>query len=230
MQKKYKLIACDLDGTLLNDNLQISENNKLAISELAKKGVYFVPSTGRTISEFKEIVNHKDIRYIIHSTGAVVLDKKTNTRIMNCLSKEMTKEIMDVLCTYKPFYVVHCQGKLYGDMADKNPDDYSIGYAVKYLLTNIAINKKNFESEIYKMENIESLCVFFKSQSDADDCKNTFANMADRHCNCVECCTFVFNYDSTGFFNKIFNVFIIGIPFNSVFVGRAFFIFIYGDV
>ena len=46
----YKVIACDLDGTLLNDDILVSDENLLAIRKLASDGVYFVPTTGRTLS------------------------------------------------------------------------------------------------------------------------------------------------------------------------------------
>lgn len=42
-----KLIAIDLDGTLLNNNMEISEENKKAILEAKSKGVKVVICTGR---------------------------------------------------------------------------------------------------------------------------------------------------------------------------------------
>ena len=44
---KYKLIATDMDGTLLNDEHLISEGNIEAIKEIQKKGVKFVLASGR---------------------------------------------------------------------------------------------------------------------------------------------------------------------------------------
>ena len=48
---KYKIVASDLDGTLLNNDSLLSEENKNAIAELDKKGIFFAPSTGRTFAE-----------------------------------------------------------------------------------------------------------------------------------------------------------------------------------
>lgn len=44
-----KLIAIDMDGTLLNDEQLISDENRKAIREAEDKGVYVVISTGRTL-------------------------------------------------------------------------------------------------------------------------------------------------------------------------------------
>jgi Cof subfamily protein (haloacid dehalogenase superfamily) len=43
----YKLLAIDLDGTLLNEKAQISEGNRLAISQAMEKGIQVVVCTGR---------------------------------------------------------------------------------------------------------------------------------------------------------------------------------------
>ncbi len=44
---KYKLIASDMDGTLLNDDLNISARNLAAIAKFRERGGIFVLSTGR---------------------------------------------------------------------------------------------------------------------------------------------------------------------------------------
>ena len=45
----YKLIAIDMDGTLLTSDKKISERTKKAIKEARKKGVYVVLASWRTI-------------------------------------------------------------------------------------------------------------------------------------------------------------------------------------
>ena len=46
--RKMKLIASDLDGTLLNENGEISEENLQAIKRIEEKGIKFVVATGRS--------------------------------------------------------------------------------------------------------------------------------------------------------------------------------------
>ncbi|MEB3100490.1 Cof-type HAD-IIB family hydrolase [Ferviditalea candida] len=43
----YKLVALDMDGTLLNNRQQISDGNRQAIRDLTKQGIPVVLSTGR---------------------------------------------------------------------------------------------------------------------------------------------------------------------------------------
>ena len=62
---KYKLLACDLDGPLLDDNSNVSAENLNAIDEMVKLGVEFAICTGRTYDEIpKALLDNKSIRYI----------------------------------------------------------------------------------------------------------------------------------------------------------------------
>ena len=63
--KKYKVVVSDLDGTLLNEKKEISEENLLAIREMTERGVHFVASSGRCFSELpNEILAIPEIKYI----------------------------------------------------------------------------------------------------------------------------------------------------------------------
>ena len=42
-----KLIALDLDGTLLNTSKQLTKRNEEALRRAAREGVQIVPATGR---------------------------------------------------------------------------------------------------------------------------------------------------------------------------------------
>lgn len=56
-----KLIAIDMDGTLLNDEQLISDENRKAIREAEDKGVYVVISTGRTLMTCRELADRKSV-------------------------------------------------------------------------------------------------------------------------------------------------------------------------
>ena len=72
----YKLISVDLDGTLLEGVMTVSEENIAAAEELARKGALIVPNTGRAFVELPEIIKTLPIfRYYIYSDGAVIYDK-----------------------------------------------------------------------------------------------------------------------------------------------------------
>ena len=73
----YKLIAVDLDGTLLNQYGEVTENSKRVIKNVTRKGMQVVIASGRSIDSIKNI--SKEIgasKYIIAGNGAVVYDIK----------------------------------------------------------------------------------------------------------------------------------------------------------
>ncbi len=71
----YKLIAFDLDGTLLDDDKNIPEENLRALEAAAGQGILVVPATGRIVEGIPESVRRLPfIRYYISINGAYVYD------------------------------------------------------------------------------------------------------------------------------------------------------------
>ena len=53
-----KLIALDMDGTLLNSKSELSEGNKKALEKAMQAGILVVPATGRVYSTLPEAVKN----------------------------------------------------------------------------------------------------------------------------------------------------------------------------
>ena len=77
----YKLIACDLDETLLGDDSKVPVININAIKKALEIGVKFVPATGRgfksitpTLEEL-DLLDKKD-EYIISFNGGAIVENK----------------------------------------------------------------------------------------------------------------------------------------------------------
>lgn len=103
---KYKIIVCDLDGTLLDNNADMSKENYDAIMELSKLGILFVPNTGRSFNEAPSCVReHPAVKYFISSNGAVVQDIKNGIISQTLIPGESVKKInamarkCQLLCT-----------------------------------------------------------------------------------------------------------------------------------
>ncbi len=79
---KIKLIACDMDGTLLNSKSQISQKTLQSLNKASNNGIEIVICTGRTSKEItqytKQIPNAK---YAICTNGAFIINLKSNKRI-----------------------------------------------------------------------------------------------------------------------------------------------------
>ena len=72
-----RLIAFDLDGTLLDDEKNVPPENLRALETAAARGVVLVPATGRIVRGIPEAVKAlPGLRYFIVSNGAGVYDAK----------------------------------------------------------------------------------------------------------------------------------------------------------
>nr|WP_263327544.1 Cof-type HAD-IIB family hydrolase [Neobacillus sp. Marseille-Q6967] len=72
---KIKLIALDMDGTLLNDQHEVSEANRQAIKEAQEKGVYVVLSTGRSLRTCKEHAESLELTsFLVTVNGSEIWD------------------------------------------------------------------------------------------------------------------------------------------------------------
>lgn len=99
----YKIVMVDLDGTLLDDNKNVSKKNIEMINKVYKdKGVIFVIATGKNISDISYItdaIGEPINQYIIASNGAVIKDNVKNNYIVK---KYLTdEEVINVIDTYK---------------------------------------------------------------------------------------------------------------------------------
>ena len=61
-----KLIALDLDGTLLDSQKHLSTGNRKALEACCERGIQIVPTTGRTVDGIPDMIKEiPGIRYAI---------------------------------------------------------------------------------------------------------------------------------------------------------------------
>lgn len=101
-----KLICIDMDGTLLDNDHNVSEENKKTLKEAVNKGIKIALTTGRLFTSAKFYSDLIGIDApIISSNGAYIKDKNSNEVIYeNPLSLEESLEIYNILKKY-PFRI-----------------------------------------------------------------------------------------------------------------------------
>ena len=94
----YRLIAVDLDGTLLNSYGEVTDYSKKIIKKLIENGIKFIIASGRPIDSIKTIA--KEIgsdEYFIAGNGAIIYDiKKDKVIYEKYLSKSKVLEIIKI--------------------------------------------------------------------------------------------------------------------------------------
>ena len=106
MNNDIRIIALDLDGTLLDSQKRLSERNRAALERVAKKGILVVPTTGRFFGMMPPAVRDLPfVRYAITINGAQVYDRETDTALVRDeIPLEMALGIMEVLDRHDVVY------------------------------------------------------------------------------------------------------------------------------
>lgn len=137
----YKLVAIDLDGTMLNHDGEISERTKEIVEKCLKKDVEIVLASGRPIDSIKTIAKELGIKgYFIAGNGALVYDIQKDEMIYeNYIKKEKVLEIIKI--------------------CEENSIAYNVYTDKVILTTNLKFNvlyyyKENLKKEENKQTNI----------------------------------------------------------------------------
>lgn len=82
-----KLIATDMDGTLLTDKHEVSENNIKKIKEAQQKGVKFILASGRPLYGMTKFIKPLDLDkyqgYLIAFNGGIIYDCQNKSVIFS---------------------------------------------------------------------------------------------------------------------------------------------------
>lgn len=96
-----KLIASDMDGTLLNEKLAVSSENALAIKRAQKAGIHFLVATGRTYETGYPLLEERGIHSaFIALNGAQIYDENGNVQSVRELSRQTLSQALDILQKY----------------------------------------------------------------------------------------------------------------------------------
>lgn len=138
----YKLIAIDLDGTLLNSYGEISKENRQAIKYALDKGVEVVLASGRDPQTIKKISLDLGItHYLIAGNGAIIYDIKQEKNIYENFINQKKALKMIKMCKENSIFF-----SLY---TDKGIITESLNFNVK------VFNSENNYKPLEKQTNIE---------------------------------------------------------------------------
>lgn len=153
MNKEIKLVALDLDGTLLDSDKKISEYTKKTLEQAIAQGCEVVVASGRPITAIpKELLEFPGVRYVITANGARLLDLKTkNSLYENLLSVEIAAKALDVLMQYQDLYEIIVDGVGYVH-ADRLLciDEYYQDVAMRAYMLETRIPVADVKEELYR--------------------------------------------------------------------------------
>lgn len=96
-----RLVACDLDGTLLNDEKNISERNIKAIHLLEEHNVDFLICSGREINSVSQLKEKYNLKFeAILLNGALYIDKEEKPVIAKTIEDDAVRQIIRIFDEY----------------------------------------------------------------------------------------------------------------------------------
>ena len=115
----YKLIAVDIDDTLLNRNKEITPKTKEALIKAQEKGVKVVVASGRLPYGVKPYAQMLKVLendgYYMGFNGGAILNSKGEIIEKTYLESKYIKPVYQVLKPYNVTTMVHKGDVIYGD-------------------------------------------------------------------------------------------------------------------
>jgi Cof subfamily protein (haloacid dehalogenase superfamily) len=114
---KYKMLVVDMDDTLLNDNHEISIENKTMLLKAQELGVLVVLASGRPTSAMiayaKELQCDVNNSFMISFNGSTITDLKEDKVLFeHALSKEQIHSLYDFSQQNKTHIITYLDGKI----------------------------------------------------------------------------------------------------------------------
>ena len=136
----YKLVAVDLDGTMLNRYGIVTEDTKEKIKETIEKGTDVIIASGRPIDSIKTIAEEIGSKnYFIAGNGSLIYDiKKDEVIYEKFLDKQKILEIIDICENNSISYNIYTEETI---LAKKL--EYNVLYYYKENLKKEEKNKTN---------------------------------------------------------------------------------------
>ena len=162
----YKLVAIDLDGTMLNSYGVVTEHTKNVIKKVEEQGVEVVIASGRPIDSIKTIAREIESKnYFIAGNGAIVYDiKKDEIIYEKTMPKEKVLEIIKICEENSISYNVYTEQEI-------------LATALKYnVLYYHKENLKKEESKKTKINIVNDMYEYIKNKKDARFLKITICD------------------------------------------------------
>ncbi len=127
----------DLDGTLLNSNIKVSEENIKALKKIIKNKHNLILASGRMYSSMMHIIDNyipfvENYAHIVSYNGAYVVDNQNQILIEEGVNAEIAKEIIKYFRKKDLHRQIYVKDELIVEEDNQEIKDYAKHASVKY--------------------------------------------------------------------------------------------------
>ncbi len=178
-----RLIALDLDGTLLDSRKCLPDRNRKALEACIARGIYVVPCTGRIAVGIPEAVRKiPGIRYGITVNGGVLVDMQENKVLDEKLLSPITAvEIYEMINEYHVMCDAYIQGEGFSERyCFEHMDEYAIPDVVQELVRKTRVPVDNVKEYIRERNSmVDKLNLFFDDQKERAQVRRLLEDRGD---------------------------------------------------
>lgn len=111
-----KLVVCDLDGTLFNSNMTVSDTNTQAVKNAQNNGIEFLIATGRAPRESRSILKDADLNTgFINLNGALVFNEEGKLIVKHSISTNKAIQIVNLLHNAGFYFEIVTEKQVYSE-------------------------------------------------------------------------------------------------------------------
>ena len=157
-----KLIATDMDGTLLNSSNEIQEGFYEVFNELQEKEIIFAAASGRQYYNLLERFKGIEEKMMFIAENGTFVVYKGKELVVNSLDINLARELIKVGRNIKDSYVILCGKKAaYIESSDKRLIEQTEKYYARY---EIVSDLTKIEDDILKV----TICDFAGSENNSN--------------------------------------------------------------
>lgn len=168
MKNAYKLIAVDMDGTLLQSDKTVHEDTVRDIQAAVDGGIPVVYCTGRAVVELEPYFAVLPMmRYAVCYSGALVYDSAERKDIYRAeIAREYIEKIVRTAAEYKAMPHILTENDSIVSSSDiQHMDQFRMG-VYQPLFLKVATQVESMEEEAKRYDSIPKINIYFRSEED----------------------------------------------------------------
>ncbi|MBQ9828058.1 MAG: HAD family phosphatase [Lachnospiraceae bacterium] len=140
MAGDIRLIMSDLDGTLLDDDNKLTEDNIKALKRAREAGISIVPVSARFLSAIEQALEGFDeVDYVVCCNGASLYDYKTKECLfMDEMDKDTVLRMLEYFDTLQCMQFVVANGECFADQVSYDKHFHNMFIPIAYRQTTLS--------------------------------------------------------------------------------------------